>query len=354
VFVRSVKKKLKALHALLPPVVAGVASRMDYVLASRLAVHRDPRHPPHGLPKGVLTLSLDFELAWAWVYAKYPGLDSVAVGLHEREQVPKILRVFDEFGIPATWATVGHLFLRECRRNHQGLAHADMARLPHFENAEWKFLNGDWFDPDPCTSVDRDPAWYAPDLVDKILNARAKQEIGCHAFSHAGFGAYCPPEVAAAELEACREAMKPYGLTPRSFVFPGNDEGNFQALAAHGVRSVRAFPHARANLSLPVRRPDGLWAVPASSGLSRGDTWSMAQRLARLKRFVDAAAREHLSMHLWLHPSLPTRDLTELLTPFLRHCAELRECGQLDVLTMDQLVDATDAAESPQVGHGRP
>lgn len=352
---RPIRKTIKTLHGLLPPMVARVGNSIDFVLASRPRPYRDPQHPPRGLPKGVVTISLDFELAWAWVYAKHPGVNWVEIGLHERAQVPKILRAFDEFGVPATWATVGHLFLEECKRDEHGRAHPDMPRLAQFENAEWRFAGKDWYDVDPCTSVHRDPAWYAPDLIEDVLGARAKHEVGCHGFSHAGFGPYCPADVAAAEIEACRAAMKPYGLEPSMFVFPGNDEGNFRTLASHGVRGVRAFPRRSTNLSLPVLLPEGLWGVPVSSALSRGGAWTLGQRLGRLKRLVDEAGRTGLCMHLWLHPSLPQVELADLLVPFLRYCAELRERGLLEIMTMGQLVAATAAANGPvRSGGGKP
>jgi hypothetical protein len=60
--------------------------------------------------------------------------------------------------------------------------------------------------------------------------------------------------------------------------------------------------------------------------------------------FVDEAARTHLCAHVWLHPSLPHEDMTDLLFPFLRYCADQREKGLIDVLTMEQLVAATEGA----------
>jgi len=68
----------------------------------------------------------------------------------------------------------------------------------------------------------------------------------------------------------------------------------------------------------------------------------MAQRLRRLRGFLQKAITERLAMHLWLHPSLQPRDYELLLIPFLRTCAELREKGHLDVLTMEGLVAAVD------------
>jgi len=309
---------------------------LDYLVAIRPRVHRDRQAT---LARGAVVLSLDFELAWAWPYAISPPVDPVETGLRERTQVPLLLKAFADFNIPATWATVGHLFLERCDRDSSGRAHPELPRIPHFENHLWRFSSGDWFQHDPCTDLRRDPAWYGPDLIERILASSVHHEIGCHSFSHPGFGVYCPPDVARAEVEACREAMRPFGLEPRTWVFPGNDEGNYQALRDGGVRIVRSYPHS-AHLALPLQRPDGLWAVHASTGLSRGEEWSIEQRFHRLMVFLEKAMARRLAMHVWLHPSLRREDYDRLLVPFLRRCAELREQGRLDVLTMGGLVAA--------------
>jgi hypothetical protein len=325
----------RALRAL-PGPVQGAGRYLDYLVASRPIVDR---HQHARLDRGVVVLSLDFELAWAWPYAISPPVDPVATGLREREQVPLLVRTFEEFTIPATWATVGHLFLERCTRASDGRAHPELPRIPHFENHLWRFDSGDWFQHDPCTNLRRDPAWYGPDLIERILASPVKHEIGCHSFSHPGFGPYCPPEVARAELDACRDAMQPFGLEPRTWVFPGNDEGNYQTLRDAGVEIVRSYPR-KAHIALPLERADGLWAVHASTGLSRGEGWSMSQRLGRLRGFLEKAMATRMAIHVWLHPSLKREDFDQLLIPFLRTCAQLREQGRLDILTMEGLVAA--------------
>jgi hypothetical protein len=225
----SIKQRLKSLYrrsfAAFPPTVRKAALIFDYAVAGRPSVYVDTAgHPPRGLPRGTVTLSLDFEMAWGWQYSRRASQHAVELGLHEREQVPRLLTVFGEFGIPATWATVGHLFLEKCARGTQGLAHQQMSRLSHFENQWWQFNEGDWYQFDPCSDVNRDPAWYARDLVERILNSHVKHEVACHTFSHAGFGDFCLEDVAASELDACAHVMAPFGLAPSTLVFPGNIE----------------------------------------------------------------------------------------------------------------------------------
>ncbi|MBI4534718.1 MAG: polysaccharide deacetylase family protein [Ignavibacteriae bacterium] len=340
------KESYEKLYSLLPQRAKVMASELVFKLSGKPYVYHDKiLHPPNGLGRGVVSFSIDFELAWAWQYARNQSKDCEKIALHEREQVPRLLAKFDEYGIGATWATVGHLFLEKCERGWDGLAHSDMRRLQHFENEYWKFSSGDWFQHDPCSSVDRDPAWYAPDLIEQILASKAGHEIGCHSFSHSAFGVPCSSDVAASEIDACLEAMKPFGLRPTTWVFPGNIEGNFDTLATRGFKGVRAFPHSWAEVSLPLKRNDDMWGIHASTPIDLdGGGWNLEERLARLKKYVDRASATNLSTHIWFHPSLPRRQIDSLLFPLLRYCAELREKGAIDILTLDGLVDATEDA----------
>jgi colanic acid/amylovoran biosynthesis glycosyltransferase len=344
------KTSWERIHALLPQRAKVFTSELVFRLSpNRPYVFFDSSvHPVQRLPRGVVTISIDFELAWGWAYAK--GLsreDAIRIGLRERSQVPEILAQMDTYGIPCTWATVAHLFLEKCERNGNGLAHQGIVRTPHFENNYWKFSSGDWFQVDPCTDYKRDPAWYAPDLIEMILHAKAKHEIGCHSFSHGGFGEYCPNDAAESKIDACLEAMKSFGVTPKTWVFPGNDMGNFEALAKKGFRNVRAFPVSPVEISLPILRNDGMWGIHDSTCIDlEGEGWNFDERLTRLKKFVDKAAETHLAAHFWFHPSLPAPQMRSLLFPLLMYCAEQREKGMIDVLTVDDLVNATIAASN--------
>jgi len=336
----------KKAYELLPSQVKKLLSLSEYKLACLPGIYYDRNvHPSKGLRRGAVTVSLDFEMAWAKQYSKDIKGDFVAIGLQEREQIPLILSKLEVLNFPATWATVGHLFLDRCSRGAGGLAHHDIPRVRPFEHNNWKFASGDWYQFDPCSSVEHAPAWYAPDLIEKILSSPSGQEIACHGFSHVGFGRYCPKNVAMAELDACISAMARFGLKPKTFVFPGNDEGNYEALAEKGFLYVRSFPKRYAKISLPVRRKnDGIWCVHVSTGISRGSRWTRDERLARLKLFVDIAEKSRLSAHFWLHPSMPLSEIKEIFIPFLLHCADKRDRGVLDIFTIEKMVQATESA----------
>lgn len=234
------------ISGMLPSWGRGLLGQVDYWMASRHRIYGQSQPAsPRRLQRGVLTLSIDFELAWAWQYAKDKSESPEVKGLREREQVPVLLRLFDELSIPATWATVGHLFLERCECGKGGLAHESMPRLQHFESDLWSFTSGDWYQYDPCTDAKRSPAWYGPDLIAAVLRSKVNHEIGCHGFSHAGFGSYCSAEVASAELQACTDVMAPFGLKPSTFIFPGNDVGHLDLFPRYGFTGVRAYPVPR-------------------------------------------------------------------------------------------------------------
>ena len=89
-------------------------------------------------------------------------------------------------------------------REH-GMAHPGMLRPPYFENEFWRYRSGDWYEHDPCSSVEQAPEWYAPDLIRDILSAKVKHEIACHTFSHIDCSdKHCPPELMEAELAECQ------------------------------------------------------------------------------------------------------------------------------------------------------
>lgn len=337
----------------LPSPLRRAVGLADYVRTNRIKIYRDPlQHPVEGLSHGVVTFSLDFELAWAWQYARRTDIDHVSLGLRERAQVPVILNLLEEYEIPSTWATVGHLFLHSCSRDSAGRAHPEIPPVPRFRTENWVYDGGDWFRNDPCTDYHKGPAWYAPDLIEDILHSKVRHEVGCHGFSHIGLGPYCPTEVVQAEIRACAQAMKPYGLAPSTLVFPGNSEGHYHDLVDGGVRIIRSFPDPSVGVTLPVRRSEGLWAVHSSSALERGAGWTIGQRLSRLHRFVDVAAEEKLAAHFWYHPSMDPRDLRDLLPPLLSYCAKLRDRGLIEILTMRDLVERVQALGIVQTNNG--
>src|SRR5579859_7458640 len=115
-------------------------------------------------------LILDKELVWGSLDHTSPEAWSRA-NPDPRGVVHELLRLLDEYGVPATWAVVGHLFLASCRRAPDGKVPPEIVR----PNYDWH--HGDWLRADPCTDALDDPLFYGADIVDMISGASAGHEI---------------------------------------------------------------------------------------------------------------------------------------------------------------------------------
>jgi len=287
--------------------------------------------------RGILCISADLELAWAWRYDRNSKINSEKIGLQERENTPKILKKLDELQIPITWAIVGHLFLKSCERKN-GVAHPEMPRPDYFKNAYWEFKKGDWYEFDACTDYKSAPAWYAPDLIESILNSKVKHEIACHTFSHIGFNErYCPKELAEAEIIKCNAIMLQFGIKPVSMIFPGEEAGYFELLVRHGYKYMRYFPLIKVEISRPIKLKEGIWAILVSSNIIPDENWNSGYILWRLKKYVDKAIEKKALCHFWFHPSISKQRIEEALFPILEYCAKKKEEGKLDIMTMKEV-----------------
>lgn len=287
---------------------------------------------------GRLIFSADFEMAWAFRFSKQKSIQAVEKGLSERENVPVIVSLLEEFKIPITWATVGHLFLDHCERVHEK-AHPEMPRPVYFENRNWLFDTDDWYRHDPCTNFKKDPAWYAPDLIDLILRSKIIHEIGCHTFSHIDFTEKnCPAELAAAEIDRCIKLALEMKIQLKSMVFPGGTAGNFKILAEKGFTCYRkVMSH---NVDIPYIDEFGLVAIPSSCGLDKSPYgWPVDTYLKMAHAFFVKAIKSKMVCHFWFHPSLDAWYLAHVLPGIFEMAAKHRDQGDLEIVTMGALAE---------------
>jgi peptidoglycan/xylan/chitin deacetylase (PgdA/CDA1 family) len=310
------------------------------------------------LERGVFMISIDTELAWG-CFDRADREERWRLEERSREVIRRLLELFERYSISATWAVVGHLFLSSC--DHcEGRTHPEVARPQH----DW--LPGDWFQYDPGTCVERDPLWYAPDVIEQLQQGSPEQEIASHSFSHLLFADRgCSREAATADLRECVAAAKRANVSLHSFVYPRNRIAYLDLLPANGFACYRGadpqwyggWPriakrlahYADDLLALPPptvlpRREGSLWNIPGSVMLQGMDgirKWIPARcrtvrGLAGLRR---AAARRQL-FHLWFHPINFAVDMEAMLAclePVLKRASELRDRGELEVLTMGEL-----------------
>lgn len=255
--------------------------------------------------KAVVVISADFELSWAWQYAKNSP-DPLAQASHkarlERENMPNILALCEKYNIPVTWLTVGHLFLDSCAKAN-GIPHPELPQLPHFENDYWKYAGNDWFENDPCTNYNADPLWYCPDLIEKIVNSKVNHEIGCHTFSHIDCrDSICSPVLFRAEIESWFQASRGFDIgKTESFVHPGHTIGNLDALVELGFTSYRTD---NANiLGYPRRHANGLWEFSTTLELDYFPDWTINAQINRYITILKRALRHNCAAYFWFHPS---------------------------------------------------
>jgi len=292
-----------------------------------IIVKRDDSY--HYIPEGyksVLLISADFELAWAWQYAKSsdnPVKEAKKMAMRERENIPLILELCDKFNIPITWATVGHLFLESCNKNNCVL-HPNLPRLPYFENAFWNYTDGDWFQNDPGTDYKTNPEWYCPDLIKLIVDSRVKHEIGCHTFSHIDCrDEVCQPDLMRAELKECKNSAKTRNLDLKSFVHPGYTIGNLDVLAEEGFTNYRT--NNRNVLGYPVKHPTGLWEFEQTAEFVYRKEWSVDYHIYRYTEIVKRAMKSNTTCVLWFHPSFDPVIVEKILPEVFRFIDENRE-----------------------------
>ncbi|WP_266077816.1 polysaccharide deacetylase family protein [Haladaptatus caseinilyticus] len=299
-----------------------------------------------------VVLSLDAELAWG-----YHDLAEVPEHVESaRTSWSRLLALFDEYNVPATWAVVGHLFLDSCDGEHTS----------HVAPTD------DWFDRDPSGVAERHPLWFADGLIEDISDAKASHEIGCHTFSHVEYGdERTTREVAVAETRASLEIADDVGYDLESFVFPRNNIGHRDVLAAYGFTCYRgtrpelwydrgrfrslakAIDLTVSKTSPPLVTPEpdeyGLINIPASmflfgyEGRVRTITEGIWEDplIRSAKRGIDRAAdADEGIFHLWMHPNNFTEERDfERLRVVLEHLAKRRDEARVQVLTMGEIAN---------------
>lgn len=315
-----------------------------------------------------VVLSIDAELGWGFHDQSDPPEERIE---SSRDGWRTLLRLLDEFDVPATWGVVGHLLLDDCQGVHE--SHP---------------LGPNWFDHEREEWADRPDLRFGRDLVEATLRADAGHELGFQTFSHVELGhESVAPELARAEcaaffdaLDAAEELGAASGESPStvSVCFPRNQIGHRDVLAEWGFECYRGEPvHdrsdgigaaartlAQATVSAPpLVEPTvddyGLVEVPPSLELFGLDdrTRDVFERLRTdpmelaARRGIDRAASEDGVFHLWLRANdlVDERDVRRVRR-VLSHLDE-RRGDDLEVATLGEVaraVQPTLAADPPE------
>jgi hypothetical protein len=292
-------------------------------------------------------ISADFEMGWGWRSRGRRGAEQTAD--LERRNVPLIVALLERYSVPITWATIGHLFLESCPRACDGRAHVEMPRP--LGDGSW---SGDWYANDPCSNLRDSPHWYAPDLIQQIVESRVPHEIGTHSFSHINFTAACSgAEVVRRELERCAEVMAPWGLQARTLVFPRNRDEytHLPLLAEAGISVVRHRErknHVR--LSYPERTASGVYKIYESMNLRSSPRYDY---LNKVKIFLQRAMAQRAVYSLWFHPSDAVEYFETQLPEILDYMDRERRSGRLWIAPMAEIAAYCEAREQLQLAAER-
>lgn len=276
---------------------------------------------------GVFIISLDFELHWG--VSDHRTIESYYENLKNTpEVVRRLLALFEQKKINATWATVGMLF---CRNKKELLEYVSAANRPEYTIPALSNYNVAQTAGENETD---DPFHFANTLIREIIKTPG-QELATHTYSHY----YClepgqNPDQFYHDLQAAKRLAEREGASLHSIVFPRNqyDEryiekckmagieiyrGNFpswmykseakstETLWKRAFRLLDTYVPISGHRIVSAEMSQGMLNVPGSCFLRPySNKTSLLEwlRLNRIKREMTAAARQGKIYHLWWHP----------------------------------------------------
>ena len=319
---------------------------------------------------GAFIISLDLEAMWGMRDHLHEG-DSYARNIEgERQAISRMLELFEEYRISATWGTVGFLFADGC---DEATRYAPLLK-PHYHNVRLNPYNDVL-----GASESADPLHFAPSLL-RAIAACPGQEIASHTFSHY----YCleaGQQLAdfRADLFSAQRIANDKGFELRSLILPRNQinpeyaavirdagftcyRGN-PPLGWHGEAAGAMIGFARRayrladsfiDLSGPqlarwdtLREPSGLVNARASAFLrpySPKRKILEPLRLRRIETALAVAARERSVFHLWWHPhnfGIHQSENIDFLRRVLETFSRLRKTYDMRSLTMGEVAQLT-------------
>lgn len=323
--------------------------------------------------KGIFLFDIEVELAWGFIDQKFNRDKMERASLNARKHLNTILSLLDKHKIPVTWGVLGHITLDHCER----------ANMPHSEmpRSSYQWLKLDWYEPDPCATLEDEPAFYGKDIVDRVVNFASKStvshDIACHSFSHQLFGdPGCSEEVAEAEVKKCLEIMEEnYKIRPRVFIFPRDYTGHLDVLKRNGFVAFRGpIPHiitytlARGTGNTLVRyaslasywasfcfrvappvvqhfNEHGLINIPGSMCYNKKPFIPLSLIKAKALKGMERAVKENKIFHLYTH--LINFGLAPNIKAFLKSFEEilafadlLRTKNQLEITTIRKFAES--------------
>ena len=282
--------------------------------------------------KASFVLSIDLELAWG-VWDKLNSTNVQKIIDTERLVCENLLNIFDDNEMPVTWAVV--------------------AALLDNKNKMMGNLN--------------QKAWYAPDILDNILNSKTKHLIASHSYAHKEFNT-CSNEEIIEDFEKSIFFLKSFNINTDVFIFPRNNVFHLDVLKKFNFKTYRSIDQSwskkvykynkllgkisnlidkvipiKTNSVSPLIDKFGLTEVPTSILLiSKNGIRSIVTNYSMFKKIkdgIDLAISQNECFHIWFHPSnfyYQTNKQFDLLKKIINYVNLKREQGLIEVKLLNQ------------------
>lgn len=282
--------------------------------------------------KASFVISIDLELAWGvWDKINQSNLDRIISS--ERLICNNLLKIFDEYKLPVTWAVVSALL-----------------------DENNKMIN----------AKDKN-AWFAPDILESILCSNTKHLVASHSYSHKEFKKCLRNEVIE-DFEKSYYFFNKFDLKTDTLVFPRNQVHHLDVLKKFNFKAYRSIDKSwyrrvydynkflgritnlidktfpiKSNSVIPKLDNFGLIEIPTSilliskNGIRRiVSNFSMYEKI---KDGIDLAINCNECFHLWFHPSnfyFKTESQFNLLKKIMNYVNLKREQGLIEIKLLDQ------------------
>ena len=277
------------------------------------------------MKNGKFIVSLDFELFWGVQDASFAQTYKKNI-LGGREAIPRLLKLFTEYGIHASWATVGFIFAENAEEAERYFPAEQY--MPTYGKKELSCYR--LFEDEKLLSEEKE-LFFAPELI-KLIAETEGQEIASHTFSHYySCEAGQTLEQFTADMTAAKKIAEDKGYQLTSVVMPRNqcapeyiarlselgftafrdEENDWIHKKVKPNKLKKAFRLADVYFPLTGQggyipeKKNGIWNFTGSrmyKPFFKPFSFLENVKLFRIKRQMLHAAKRGLTFHFWWHP----------------------------------------------------
>lgn len=184
--------------------------------------------------------------------------------------------------------------------------------------------------------------------LELLLDSSVRHDIGSHGFFHRRFETLSNEE-AETELLWLSIALKKFDVIPRSFIFPRNSVAHLDILEKYGYKCYRSKGNFMLD-SMRIERHGNLYDICPSLFLDQ------SLNSMFLERILDVAVARRAPLHFWFHlwnfgatKESIQGSVNRTILPLLKHAEEKVNSGLLTFETMLSAAKKIEAVSSPRV-----